>query len=472
MDGSLNTNKKAFKSGIWYTASNFLIKGIGFLTTPIFTRLLTKAEFGAFNNFTSWLSILTIFVTLNLQATLISARYDYEDKFDEYIFSMLGLSSITAVIAFFIANLFPAQITNYLQIDIKYLNAMLVYLLFLPAISLFQSRQIYSFKYRTSVLISLIIAVSTAVLSVVLVLTLNNKLSGRIFGSVIPTIVVGIIIYIFFIRKGKRIRISYWKYALPICLPYIPHLLSMSFLNSMDRVMITRICGDEQTALYSLAYNCGNIVSLLLTAINTAFSPWLAERLKNEEYEVVRRFSKKYISGFLAFLVLIMLLTPEVLLILGGHTYMEAIYVLAPVSIGCFCQFLYTMYVNVEQFYKRTIGMAIASVTAAGINYILNSIFIPRVGYLAAAYTTLVGFICLLLIHLYLVWKIGKSNVYENKYVLLMVLFGLVLMVGITFLYTNTLLRYCILGVYLCLVTIFIIQNKNTAKKLVRMIIK
>ena len=97
-------NVKAFKSGIWYTASNFLVKGIAFLTTSIFSRLLTKADFGLYNNYISWLSIATILVTLNLDSTLISARYDYEKRFDEYIFSVLALSTISTAIWFVVVN--------------------------------------------------------------------------------------------------------------------------------------------------------------------------------------------------------------------------------------------------------------------------------------------------------------------------------------------------------------------------------
>lgn len=97
-------NVKAFKSGIWYTLSNFLVKSIGFITTPIFTRLLTHAEFGAFNNYTSWLSIISVFVTLNLESTLISARFDYEDDFDGYILSMLSISFISTFVWFVIIN--------------------------------------------------------------------------------------------------------------------------------------------------------------------------------------------------------------------------------------------------------------------------------------------------------------------------------------------------------------------------------
>ena len=43
-----NTSKKALKSGVWYTLSNFLINGAAFITTPFFARLLTKTEYGEY----------------------------------------------------------------------------------------------------------------------------------------------------------------------------------------------------------------------------------------------------------------------------------------------------------------------------------------------------------------------------------------------------------------------------------------
>jgi len=445
----MSNNVKALKSGIWYTASSFLVKSIGFITTPIFTRLLTKAEFGAYNNYTSWLSIVTIFVTLDLEATLISARFDFKDKFDEYILSVLSLSTLSAFIWFAIANAFYEPIGNFLSLDRIYINTMLVYLLFLPAINLFQARERYLYEYKKTVATSLIHSVSTALVSVLLVLCMSDRLTGRIFGAAIPTIIIGIVFYIYFIRKGKKVNFNYWKYALPICLPFIPHLLSMTFLNSTDRVMITRFCGSEDTALYSLAYSCGAIVTILLTAINKAFGPWLAEKINENKFGEIRKFSKIYISGFIFFAIGIMLVSPEVLLILGGQKYMEAIYVMTPVSMGCICQFLYTMFVNIEQLKKKTVGMAIASAIAAAMNLGLNYIFIPRFGYLAAAYTTLVGYLVLLTIHMYLVYRLKLNNAYSYKFVALAVGVSLIAMVLITLSFGNNIVRYVAIGIYI-----------------------
>lgn len=457
----MNNNVKALKSGIWYTISNFLVRSIGFITTPIFTRLLTKAEFGAFNNYTSWLSIITVFVTLDLESTLISARFDFKERIDEYIFSVLSLSTLSACVWIVIANVFSGPISSFLSLDQPYINAMLIYLLFLPAVHLFQSRERYRYEYKKTVATSLLLSVGTAVVSVVLVLNMENRLTGRILGSVIPTVVLGTVLYLFFIKKGKRIRVSYWKYALPICLPYVPHLLSMTFLNSTDRVMITRFCGNEDTALYSLAYSCGAIVTILLTSVNKAYGPWLGEKVTENKLEEVRKFSKIYISGFVFMAIGIMLISPELLLILGGEKYQEAIYVMTPVSMGCVCQFLYTMFVNIEQLKKKTVGMAIASAIAACVNLLLNWIFIPKVGYLAAAYTTLVGYMVLLGIHMYLVYRLKMQDAYSYKFVLLTVVVGLILMVLITLSFRNRIVRYMGIAIYITVFVMFICKYKE-----------
>lgn len=464
----MSNNRKAFKSGVWYTISNFFTRSIGFITTPIFTRLLTKTEFGEFNNYSSWLSIITIFVTLNLESTLISARYDYKNKFDEYILSILSLSAISVGGWFLFINIFSEKITSILGLDSIYINTMLLYLIFLPAVNMFQVRERYYFEYKKTVITSLLLSIGTALISVLLVINMDNRLAGRIIGSVIPTVLLGIVFYLFFIRRGKRIKIEYWKYALPICIPYIPHLLSMTLLNSTDRVMIDKWCGSEATALYSIAYNCGAIVTLLLTSMNSAFAPWLGEKISENRENEIRKFTKIYISAFLYLAIGIMLISPEILWILGGESYMAAIYVMAPVSMGCVCQFLYTMFVNVEQYKKKTTGMAIASAIAAFINLVLNYIFIPKIGYLAAAYTTLVGYICLLGMHMYLVYRLKSSNIYSYKFVGGAVIVGLFAMIIITLIYANLILRYIVIGCYCLLLFLLLFKFRYPILKIVK----
>lgn len=460
--------RAAVKSGIWFTASNFLVKGIGFITTPIFTRMLTKAEFGDFNNFTTWVNILMIVTSLNLESSLIRARFDFEDHLDEYIFSMQLLSMISTGAWFLVSLLFRKEFSSVLSIENNYINAMFLYLLFFPLINLFQNMERFKYKYRWTVASSLIVSVGSSLLSVVLVMFMKDKLAGRVLGYILPVILLGLVIFFYYFVKIHKVNFNYWKYALPFALPFIPHLLSMLLLGGMDKVMIKHICGAEDLAMYSLAYSVGSLITILVTSINNAYSPWLGEQLANENYQRVYRFSEKYVLLFVYAAVAAVLITPEILLILGGRTYMNAVHVMPPVAAGCIMQFIYCMYVNVEQFEKKTMGMAIASMIAAVINGVLNAIFIPLFGYVAAAYTTFIGYLCLMLMHIFLVHKIHMSKVYQNKKILLTaVLSSALIFVSDLILQTNV-VRYVILAAYLMIGVMFVYRNKEAVMKLVR----
>lgn len=462
----MGNNRKALKSGIWYTAANFLTKSIGIITTPIFTRLLTKNEMGAYGNYTSWLAVMTILITFTLESTFISAKYEYEQEFDSYVSTMMLFSGVSAAIWFMLFNLFSEFATEKMHIDITYINCMCLYLLFLPVVNLFQAKERYRFGYKKSVLISCLIAVGTAFVTVLMVVTMQDKLAGRIWGSALPTIFIGIVLAIMLLKAGHKFKFDYIKYAIPICLPFIPHLLSMTFLNSLDKMMITDIRGEEENALYTIAYQCSSVVTILVTSLNTAFAPWLGEKLHEDAFNEIRAFSKKYVLIFLYFALGIMLISPDIMMIMGGKPYMEAKYVMPPVMLGCVCQFVYTMYVNVEQFKKKTVGMAIASASAAIINYVLNYLLIPKFGYISAAYTTLFSFIWLLGIHMLLVRYLGYSKTYPNKFILSAVGLAVVIMVGINALYSHTIIRYIIIFIYTCMLIFAIIHFKDQLIKL------
>lgn len=456
-----NKGNIVLKSGIWYTISNFFLRGIGLITTPIFTRLLTQEDFGAFSNYTSWIAILTVIVTLNVEATLISARYEHEKKLDEYISSILGLSMISTCIWWGISNIFMDKASNLLEMNPVYVNSIFIYLLTLPAINLFQSRERFFFRYKMSVALSMLLSIGTSLVSVLLVITLDNRLNGRIMGMIIPNIIIGVSLMIYFFIKGKRVNFSYWSEALKIVLPFIPHLLSLNVLNLMDRVMITKFCGEKYTALYSLPYTVASIITMILSSLNGAFSPWLGGKLAEKKYKDIRSVSKWYILLFLYFAVAVMLIAPEVLLILGGQAYIEAKWVMVPVAMGCVCQFIYTLFVNVEQFEKKTIGMAFASMSAAVLNFVLNFLLIPRFGYIAASFTTLIGYIWLLVVHMYIVYRMKMNHIYSYRFVGFIIVITCLLGGLVYLLYLAHFLRYITIGIYVILSLVIIMQFRE-----------
>lgn len=53
----------SMKAALWFTICGFVQKGISFITLPIFTRLLTTAQYGIVSVYVSWVGLISILCT-------------------------------------------------------------------------------------------------------------------------------------------------------------------------------------------------------------------------------------------------------------------------------------------------------------------------------------------------------------------------------------------------------------------------
>lgn len=458
----INKNSETIKSSKWYLVSNILLKIIDYISLAIFAKLLTKNEFGEYSQYIAWSQILVIITTFNLNASIISGKYDYKEVFDKFILSTLSLTFIVTTCFWLFSDIICKIFSYNVSIQFFYANCMFIYIIFYSAINLYKLRDKFLVNYKRNTRISILYALCLVIVQTIFVLLLHDKLKGIILGLVISTSIVGTFAIIDIIKKGKSASTKYWEYAINVSLPYIPHALSMVVLSSTDKIMISRLCGNDKTALYSLAYSCSLIITILMNSLNDAYVPWLGNKIENKEYEKIKDNSKKYILFFTILSFGIMLIMPEILYAIGGEEYYEAIGVLAPVALGIIYQFLYIMFVNVEQLTKKTKYMALCSALAAILNIVLNYIFIPIFGYMAAAYTTAIGYCFLLVMHMHIVKKIGYGKIYNYKFVNLTILLSLFLSIAVGILYKYYFIRIVAIALYVIAMIIAFYKKRNT----------
>lgn len=452
------------KAGLWYTICNFMFRGMAFITTPIFARLMSKTELGGFSNFSSWAAIITVVTSFDLSQSIIRSKLEHEKDIDSYVWSILSFSTIWTLLVYGVFMLRPAFFAGLLKIDVKYIHIMFLYMLSAPAYQMLITKHRAFYKYKMFVLLTGIMTVSGTLLSVAMVLLMEDKLTGRLLGFYIPHIVIGFAIFILLVIRGKKIRTKYWKYACVICLPLVPHVLSLYLLSSSDTVIITRLCGEEYTAVYSIAYSAYHIVTVLFDSMNKAWAPWLLESLHYEKYDEIKKVSKIYIIVFEMLVVGVLIMVPEIILILGGREYAGAIYCLPPLITSCVFQFIYTMYVNIEFYEKKTLGVSIATMIATVVNIVLNLIFIPMSpenSYIIAAYTTLTGYVILFVLHYFIVKRMKMDHVYDIGYILRILGATIIIAAIMNFLYKMNTARYCILVLYGMSVLMIIYKLKD-----------
>lgn len=459
---NINTSPNiVVKAGLWYTISNFAFRSIAFITTPIFARILSKCEYGEFNNITSWVSILFILTACDLHTSIIRAKLDYKSDLNRYSFSVLTLGSIITIGMFGIVMVFADSLSDLMGISKDYFGIIFVYLLFVQGFQVYINLERANYKYKVFSILTGIGVVSSCLLSMILVLVMENKLQARVYGQYIPYIIIGIILYIIVAKRGKSLYLPYFKYSLAISLPLVPHLLSMTLLGSSDRIMITKLAGAEFTALYSIAHIVASIVAILVDSMNKAWAPWFLDSLKADNRAIVKKASIPYFCLFVILMLGVLLLAPEIVTVLGGKQYMDGIYVLPPLLIGCLFQFAYTMYVQVEFYEKKMKMVAIGTSIAAIVNVILNLFLIPVYGYIAAGYTTLIGYIVLFLIHYYTARKLGYGDIFNRKMIFGGLGFSILCIPIVLFLYKFAMLRYITICISISFIVSIVFLKRN-----------
>lgn len=452
------------KIAIWYTISNIFVKGVVFITTPIFTRLLTKAEYGVFCNFTSWESIFVILLTLDFSASIARAKYDYDGQINSYISTILLASNIVTLFSYIAVEFYIDFFEELLALDKKYIRLLFLNLFFAPAFSYLQNKYRLFQEYKSFVFFSLLSVLSQIGVSLLFVYALPDKLLGRLLGYVMPLSFVNFILWMLVLYKGKSFNWDYIKYAGIISLPLIPHALSNILLGNSDRIMIMKYCGAEETALYSLAYQLSMLANIIWVSMNQAWAPWLYDNINMGNYNAINKNSKIYLGIFCIIVIYALLFTPELLLIMGGEKYYEAKYLMPPIILSCAFQFVYGMYVNLEIYKKQTFMISIGTISATIINILLNYLLIPVLGYQIAAYTTLIGYCMLFVFHYYIVKKkvYEFSSLYDKRFIFGVLLVLSVFSLGTLALYSQIYIRYIVLLLFSSFTGILFYKYRKT----------
>lgn len=400
------------KAAIWFVVCSVLQKGISVLSTPIFTRLLSTAEYGQYNLFNSWMGIANIFVTLMLFGGVYTQGLVKFDK-DRAIFTsaLEGLTFTMFVFWVIVYLLFHDFWNKMMSLSTVQGLAMLLMIWTSSIFSFWAAEQRAEYQYKKLVFLTLLVSVAKPVVGVIAVLTFDDKVTARILGLVIVEFVAYIWLFISQMTKGKVFFSSkYWKYALCFNIPLVPHYLSQTVLNSSDRIMIGSMIGESEAGIYSLAYSLSSMMLLFNTAIIGALSPWIYEKIKERKIKEIENIAYISLIVIASINLLLMLVAPEVVAIFAPGSYYDAIYIIPPVAMSVFFLFSYDLFAKFAFYYEKTFFVTVVSVIGAISNIVLNYIFISAFGYVAAGYTTLICYMLYCLGHYLYMRKIVNDE--------------------------------------------------------------
>ena len=248
----------AVKASGWYMACNILQNALGFITLPIFTRILTTEEYGLYSIYSTWMNLLVIFTTLNLQYGVFNtAMIKYEDSRDKYISAMQGLTTVISLLWLVIYVVAHGLWDKLFGLPTIVMIAMAIEMLFLPAKDFWCGKQRFEYKYKEMVLYTVALMIINPLIAILAILAADNERGViRILAAVAVNVVFYGVIYVRNFCIGKTFyHKEYWKYALEFGLPLIMYYLSQMIFNQSDKLMIQHMEGLDKAGIYSLIYS-------------------------------------------------------------------------------------------------------------------------------------------------------------------------------------------------------------------------
>lgn len=423
----MKSSNRYAKAGTYYLFGNLFNKGIAFLTIPLFTRILTTSDYGIVNTYMSWQGILTMVLGLTLHMGIRAAFVDYKDDIDNFMSSVTFLDILSSVsIA---AIIILAVLVFRVNVPIILLVLCLVHSFSNTIINNYKMYLMMKMKYKERTAFLILPNLIINIVAVILIVFVYNtdKYMGKILPSAFVSFIFVMIVIPTIYSKGKTlVNTKYWKYALKVSVPVILHGLSLMVLSQSDRIMLTGLVGASETGVYSLAYNFSMIASVVVASLDGVWVPWYTVKLKDRKISEINERVKIFIAIVTLTVLGIILAAPEVLALMAPENYANGKLIIPPIVISSYIIFIYTIYVNVEYYHKRTKTIAANTIVAAVLNIILNFIFIPLFGMYAAAGTTLFSYTVSLILHYRHARKI-ESDLFPLRVILkpLIIIFGI-----------------------------------------------
>lgn len=389
------------------------------LTTPFYTRLLPTSEYGITGTFQSWADIILNLITFGTANTILNLIIKYRDE-KRILSSIEFLNILISSIWWIVTLIFAQPISEFTELSVEQVFLLLTYCTFQNVILCWVIVKQYQYSYKILVLESIIYSITTSAGGLLLVIHVTKTATAKLLPQALSVLLIGIMILIFAFRSySPKIDSALWKYALGFSIPLIPNYLSMIVLQSSDKIMIQKMCGASDVAIYTVAYSVGSLINMVVNAVNSAFAPYQYQQLDKKDYKKLAK-SSYIVMGFVAIcLCLLMTFSYEIIYIFGGKKYLASVKLVAPICLGVYYAYAYQIFAQLQQFYEQKRYIAIPAIICALANIITNYIFIKIFGFSAAAYTTFACYLLLFISH-YIFYKktckkIIGSEIYDMR---------------------------------------------------------
>ena len=387
--------RQQIKNSLIYLVPSVFSGLLPIITLPIFTRILTKEDYGA-------LALTNLYAIFMAGIANFGLTMGYERNFFEskdlkttagLLYSTLSFVALFSFLFGIMTYFFKGPIAKAIVGSPDYANLLFCSFCSYSVINIKNYYLLY-FKNGEDAKAFTWYSIDEIFLGVVcslwFVVGLKTGVMGLVLGQLIASSAILVALYI---RLLKILPISFnWhllKESLKISLPVTPKFFLGIVGNQFDKYLLRILNSLAGVGIYSLGQKIGSLVFVYMTAIQNVFNPQVYKRMFNTQEDAARSIGK-YLTPFAYISVIaglfIALFSEEAVWLLMPKAYYGAIQVITVMAM--YYGFMFFGKINGTQliFMKKTMIASILSILSLGLNVVLVLIFAKRFGAIGAAW--------------------------------------------------------------------------------------
>lgn len=405
----MNPLKKLLNQTAIYGLSSILGRTLNYLLVPLYLSVFTDpSDYGVVSQLYALVAFLMVFLTFGMETSYFRFIQDKEDKDQVYRNSFLTV--ITLNILFFVAILFFNQDFADLLLlpDHNEYITLLAAIVCVDAIASMPLAKLRAEEKakRFAVIQFTSIAVNIG-LNLLFMLVMFNPdrpeegILFILFANLVSSLVKPLMMYSDFVniqwRFDWKLSGVMLKYSIPIVIAGFAFIIN----ETIDRLMLKHMLYDQpgmsikladaEIGIYSACYKLAMLVSILLQAYRYAAEPFFFNQSKNQDKNLIYAKLMNYFVGAICLVFLGVSLNMDIFkYFITNEAYwvglkVVPILLLANVFLG--------IYLNQSIWYKlsnQTKFGAYIAIGGAMVTVGINYAFIPKYGYMASAWATLI----------------------------------------------------------------------------------
>lgn len=385
--------KEILKQASWLIIVQILTKVIGFFYIIFLAKSLGVEHFGLYTVSFAYFSIISSIADFGFNRFLIREISKEKNKTNELLWNTVLLRLAFASVLFAVFSV----VLYLLDRDILRVNLILMAsLAVLPQVIgiTFEGVFIALKNLKFSALILFISAITMSLSGWFLVVN-GFGVAGAINGLIFGQLIYALCFFLLTIFKTglhfPKVKFSIIQKTIEGSFPYgILGILGLLYFR-IDSIMLSYLKGSYETGIYGASYKFLETIIFIPASFATALFPNMAQLHKNNIEELkklyYRSFKLMLLSGLVLFLGYIIIL-PELIKIFLPN-YFSAINSIKILAISIPFIFIATPGVQVlfstENYLKRVMFFSVLTLL---FNILLNLLFIPKFGYIAASWVT------------------------------------------------------------------------------------